>query len=414
MNNLKNKIISVFFNVFILTCLIIVNSCKTENTDSETLPFILDHNRMLVNADIQKKDSSWKKISLWVDSGNPDFFISSKLAIEMGIISGEDSTKAVHGHLEIKTPIVIRAGKMRLDYSGAKAYVIFEPFWLFKATHADATLPSTVLMKYDIAFDYPVKVMSISKPGTMKFTGTKIPININPTTGILQIDGMLGSDSISFALDNGASFTFGSTEFLENLKNKNPGLVLCNGAVGHANIWGWGFKEDSWMVTRIPQINFGNLILKNIGITIPPDFNDKGFGMMDWYSQKTFKPVDGFLGPNAFIDFKVGIDYMNKNIYFEKKRETNLHDLDIIGISLRPEENGNYSVIGIPSKNGVPLVEGILPGDLLIQIDDFQVKDKTMGKIVDALRGKPGEIKNLTLNRNGRIIKLDAKVQSIL
>ena len=389
-------------------------SCTEEKLQKVTVPFELDHNRMLVNAEIQKKNSSGKNILLWVDTGNPDFFISRELALEMGLISNVDSLKAINGKLEITTPAGIKIGEMELDFSNVQSYVIFEPFWLFKATHADANLPSTVLIKYDVAFDYPTKEMTISKPGKMKFTGIKIPININPETGILQIDGMIGSDSISFALDNGASFTFGSTEFLESLKNKNPNLTICNGAVGYPNIWGWGFKEASWTVTRIPQINFGNLILKKTGITIPPNYNDKGYGMMDWYSKKTFKNVDGFLGPNAFIDFKIGIDYTSKNIYFERKQEADLIDMDIVGITVRQEADGNYSIIGIASKNGISLVEGVQPGDLLIQINNFQAKNKTMGKVIDALRGKPGEIRNLTLERNGSIIKLATEVQSIL
>ena len=404
----------ISLTLVVCSIFLLLVSCTEEKLQKVTVLFELDHNRMLVNAEIQKKDSTRKNILLWVDTGNPDFFISRELALEMGLISNEDSLKAINGKLEIATPAGIKIGEMELDFSNVQSYVIFEPFWLFKATHADANLPSTVLIKYDVAFDYPTKEMTILKPGTMKFTGIKIPININPETGILQIDGTISSDSISFALDNGASYTFGSTELLESLKNKNRNLALCNGAIGCANIWGWGFKESSWTVTRIPLINFGNLILKNTGITIPPDYNDKRYGMMDWYSKKTFKNVDGFLGPNAFVDFKVGIDYTNKNIYFERKQKADLIDMDIVGIAVRQEADGNYSIIGIASKNGIPLVEGVQPGDLLIQINDFQAKNKTMGKVIDALRGKPGEIRNLTLERNGSIIKLATEVQSIL
>ena len=393
---------------------IFFNSCNQSNKNTVTSSFVLDHNRMLVKAEIQKKDGTWKKILLWVDSGNPDFLISRQLALEAGFISDEDSAKVVRGELEINTPISIKTGEMELDYSAAKSIVIFKPFWVFGETHADATIPSTVLMKYDVAFNYPGKEITFSKPGTMKFRGTKIPININPSTGILQIDGMLGSDSISFALDNGASFTFGSTEFLENLKNKYPGLPLCAGAVGYANMWGWGLNENSWIVTHIPKIAFGTLILENVGITIPPDYNDKGYGMMDWYSKKTYKPVNGFLGPNSFKDFKVGIDYVNREIYFEGQYNSRPHDMDIVGITLRPQENGTYVITGTGIKNETPLVREIQSGDLLIRINDFNVKNETMGNVVDALRGIPGEIKHLTLQRNGRMIDIEAKVQSIL
>jgi hypothetical protein len=37
-----------------------------------TAPIILDHNRMLVDAEIRGNDRTWHKVRLWVDSGNPD------------------------------------------------------------------------------------------------------------------------------------------------------------------------------------------------------------------------------------------------------------------------------------------------------------------------------------------------------
>jgi hypothetical protein len=48
-----------------------------------TVPFILDHNRMLVEAEFQRKDGTWRKALLWVDTGNPDFFISQSFASDL-------------------------------------------------------------------------------------------------------------------------------------------------------------------------------------------------------------------------------------------------------------------------------------------------------------------------------------------
>jgi len=36
--------------------------------ESVTVPFVLDHNRMLVDAEIQRPDGTWCKIRLWVDT----------------------------------------------------------------------------------------------------------------------------------------------------------------------------------------------------------------------------------------------------------------------------------------------------------------------------------------------------------
>jgi len=398
----------------ILIFIVILFSCKKIEIEKVIVPFMLDHNRMLVSAEVQSKDSTWRKVSLWVDTGNPDFFISKELALDLGIITFEDSLRAVNGTVEISSPLGVRIGEMQLNFDEVNSFVVFSPFWLFKATQADANLPSTVLKKYDVVFDYPKKELILSKPGKMKFAGIPVQADINRTTGLVQVDGVIDKDSVSFALDNGASYSFGSIEFLTNLINKYPEQAICNGAVGYANIWGWGLSEEKWTVIRVPEMTFGDLIFENLGITIPPDFNNNGYGIMDWYSQKTVRLVDGFLGSNAFKNYSFGIDYSNNMVYFDKIGRYDSYDMDIIGLTLQPQEDGTYKIIGVAFKEGKPIVDGISPGDLLLQIDDLRVKNKTMGTVIDALRGKPGEIRNLILERNGNTIKICAEIKRII
>jgi hypothetical protein len=41
--------------------LLLLTSCNEKITTSVTVPVVLDHNRMLVDAEIQLKDGSWRK-----------------------------------------------------------------------------------------------------------------------------------------------------------------------------------------------------------------------------------------------------------------------------------------------------------------------------------------------------------------
>ena len=66
--------------------MIFLASCMGEQPKSVTVPFILGHNRMLVDAEFQLKDSSWHKAVLWIDTGNPDFFISEEFVREPGTV----------------------------------------------------------------------------------------------------------------------------------------------------------------------------------------------------------------------------------------------------------------------------------------------------------------------------------------
>jgi hypothetical protein len=381
-------------------------TCSVSNRNSVTLPIKLDHNRMLVKAEIQKPDSSWRDILLWVDTGNPEFFISESLALDLGIdLSG------VSGNPDIRTVEVsenprIRMGSMFLNFEGTKIKIIMKPKWLFTTMHIDANLPSTVLMKYQVVFDYPRRKLILAQPGSIGHRGIYSPAIIHPVTGIVQLMANIYGDSLSFALDNGASYSFASDAVLEKILGHKPDCSKTRGALGCANIWGWWPAEAEWDIIRVPEIHWGSAILANVGLVGLPD----SFPLAVWYSQKSARPVDGLLGPNAFRSYRVEIDYHDSAVYFEKGSDEDIHDMDIVGLTLRPETDGNYSVIGIAEKDGRPSVEGVKRGDILLRIDDLPVKNSTMGTVADALRGKPGDFHRLLLERNGQQYEVLGKV----
>jgi len=148
-----------------------------------------------------------------------------------------------------------------------------------------------------------------------------------------------------------------------------------------------------------------------VGIPTIPDY---GPSLGEWYSMKTSRPVVGFLGANVLKAYRIEIDYADSAIYFEKNVSFDPHDMDIVGIGLRPEKDGDFTVIGIVTKDGKPVVQGIEPGDILLSVDDFAVTGNTFGTVVDALRGKPGDSRILELERNGEKFKVRAEVMRLL
>ncbi len=75
--------------IILLFGLLVFCSCQKSNIHSVTVPMVLDHNRMLVDAEMQKSDGSWRKVRLWIDPGNPTFTLSEKLARDLGIDMSE-------------------------------------------------------------------------------------------------------------------------------------------------------------------------------------------------------------------------------------------------------------------------------------------------------------------------------------
>jgi C-terminal processing protease CtpA/Prc len=85
-------------------------------------------------------------------------------------------------------------------------------------------------------------------------------------------------------------------------------------------------------------------------------------------------------------------------------------DLDIVGLTLRPESDGSFTVAGVVSRAGRPLVPDVLPGDKLLSVDALAAANAPMGAIVDALRGKPGAERLLVIERGGKRVTVRVPV----
>jgi hypothetical protein len=397
-----------------LVCMAILFSglygvCQENQVKSVTVPFILDHNRMLVEAEIRKDDGTWRKVLLWVDTGNPNFMMSKELALDMGLIS--DTLKTTQ---EVPTPLNIRIGGKDLNFQDITGSCSPQIKWLYNTMHNDGNLPSRVLQRYHVIFDYPAGQITIAEPGHLTPRGKPSPASVNPVTGIIQLDAVIDGQKFSFALDNGSSFSYIPDSLLLKFLEHHPEWPHSTGAVGCANIWGWWPAEGSWPQLRIPEITWGTATFSNVIVAGLPSFFTGKTDVGKWYSRKTIRPVNGFFGPNIFKDYRVEIVYRDSTIYFEKGDTPQKPDMDIVGLTIKPLPDERYAVVGVAVKNGKPLVDGVYPGDLWVQIDGLKTTGATMGKVVDALRGLPGDKRVLILEREGKQLRVEATVERML
>jgi hypothetical protein len=382
---------------------------QTLTPRSVTVPMVLDHNRMLVDAEFQREDGTWRPVRLWVDTGNPDLFMSDPLARDLG-----KSLPALRSNTEVTPPARARIGGMLLDFRDVRSKVIVEPAWLFSTMHNDANLPSTVLKRYHVVFDYPRRQLTLAERGSLQPRGRRLAATINARTGIVQVDAIIGTDSISLALDNGASYSFVSADLVDRWSRWHPEWPHATGAIGCANIWDWWPQEESWTVIRAPAIDLGPVRLTGVGVVGLPSFFGNGVSLGEWYSRKTSRPVAGFLGPNALAAFRVEIDYAGNSVFLDKAVAEDSCDMCLVGITLRPEADGSFRIIGIATSNGMALVNGVQPGDRLLQVGELQTTGESMGTVVDALRGKPGEVRSLLIEREGHRLRVNTTVERFL
>jgi predicted aspartyl protease len=290
---------NIVWLIIAIICLMTLQASSQEKAvTSATVPMILDHNRALVDAEIQRADGSWRKMRLWIDTGNPNFYISKSAAQDLGIdlpLAEKNTPKESLPNLDIPAPEHIRIGGMMLNFEGVATKVMAAPHWLFSTMHNDGNFPSTVLRHYDVVLDYPAGSFTIAKPGSLQHRGTRASASIHPQTGIFQIDAIIDGDSTSFALDNGASYSFMSHDLIERLCQRHPQWHQMTGTVGCANMWGWWPPGgETTRVIRIPEILWGQVSLKDVGAVDCPDIFGNGAGLGAWYSQKDC-PTGGWL-----------------------------------------------------------------------------------------------------------------------
>lgn len=161
---------------------------------------------------------------------------------------------------------------------------------------------------------------------------------------------------------------------------------------------------------RLPEMQAKSLKVKNAAVvSMPKDF-------FDWYSKKTTRPATGAIGGNVLKAFRVMIDYPNSAIYLERKIDQPDRELNLVGLILAPsrDRDGRFGVRGIAKKDGKDTVEDVQPGDKLLQVDGVDMQGLTMDSVIDSLRGKPGDIHSLLLDRKGKQFTVKAPVRMLL
>jgi len=378
---------------------------------SVTVPATIDHNRVVINADLTLPNGATERVHAWVDNGNPDLYLSRRLATLLGlaVTCGDKECSA-------PPPPEITVGGMTIPLTSIKqAKVPLKPVnaaaVLAPGMNAEITVPASILRHYDVLIDFPGHKFSIGLPGTIPFRGPSAKVQVNADNGLIQVPTQIENKKYNLALDIGASISFLSEEVFDRLAAAHPDWPHMTGAVGSANMWGLD-EEPKWKVMRLDRVQYGPLFLANVVVVdFPKD-------RMDYFTKRAGVPTAGLMGSNALLNYRVGFDYAHSTVYFEFGRMFNFPDFDLIGLTLRPEDDGRFTILGVADFEGKPSVpqgaDGVQPGDRLIAVNSIPVQGSTVGQVWNMLRGTPGQQRNLTLERGGRQFTVAATVQHFL
>jgi hypothetical protein len=386
----------------------LTSACLAQNSSNfATVPLTLDHNRVVIDVDIPLPDGSTQRIRGWVDNGNPDLYLSRRLASLMGLaVTCDDKTCSA------PPPREITIGGMKIPLAGAKeAKIPLKPVnaasVIAPGMSAEINIPSTILRNYDVLISFPDRRFTIAPAGTLKFNGVKAKAIVNSENGLIQIPSQVEKKKCNLALDLGASISLLAPELFDTFAAAHPSSPHITGAVGPANMWGFD-SEPQWKLMRVDRIQYGPLFFTNVAVVeFPKDW-------MAFFEKRAGIPTAGLLGANALMNYRVGLDYAHSAVYFDVGRLFNFPEFDVIGLILRPEDDGRFTILGIADFDGKPSVAGIQVGDHLIAVDGISVSGSTMGPVWSLLGGEPGKERRLTVERSGKQFTVAAEVHHFL
>ncbi len=377
---------------------------------SVTVPATIDHNRVVIDAQIQLADGSTQRVHVWVDNGNPELNLSRRIATLLGLtVSCNDQ------ECSSPPPSALVVGGMTIPLGGAKeAKIPLRPVnaagVLAPGMNADINLPASILRHYDVLIDFPGRKFSIGMPGTLRFYGSNSKVQVTEN-GLIQVPSQIENKKYNLALDVGSCISFLSEELFDKLAAAHPDWPHMTGAVGSANMWG-ADAETKWKVMRLDRVQYGPLFLTNVAVVALPKT------VLDFFEKRAGMPTTGLIGSNVLQNYRVGLDYAHSMVHFEVGRTFSFPDFDVVGLVLRPEDDGRFTILGIADFDGTPSVpsgpDGVQPGDHLVAVNDIPVRGSTMGQVWAMLGGNPRQERKLTIGRAGKQFIVLARVQHFI
>jgi hypothetical protein len=368
-----------------------------------TRPMRLDHGRVFVDVEFVRADGGTRRARAWVDTGNQELLLGRDLACDLGLEHPAWPDSGDFTMVEATSPApAMRLGSITLDSDGLVTR-IRDGARVLPGLPAEACLPARALRRLCVVFDYPARRLTVARPGTLAPRGTAVPCRVNPGTGLFMITAELDGAEVLLGVDTGSAGTWLSDSLTDAWRSRHPEWPRAAGAAGSANFFGFPF-EPAGALLCLPRVGIGGTRADDVAVL------GLDAGLFRWYSRKSAGPLYGFLGANVLSRYRLAVDFANGMTWWQGGGAPRARDLDIVGLTLRPEGDGGCIVAGVLTRDGVPVVEGVRPGDRLLRVDGLDVAEATMGAVVGALRGRPGSSHRLVLQRGGERLTMPVAV----
>jgi predicted aspartyl protease len=376
-----------------------------------TVPAVIDHNRVTIAVDVPMPDGSAQPVRAWVDTGSTDLVLSRRLAVSLGLdvtCNETDCSSPPPAKISIQGLAIslteFKQAKIPLrPVSGASL--------IAAGMRAEISLPATILRHFDVMIDFPGHKFSIGPPGSIQFKGSSEKAIVNQENGLVQIPSKIEDRKYNLALDVGASISLLSSELFDKVATAHGDWPRMTGAVSSANMWGAADEAKSQLM-RIDRVQYGPLFLTDVPVVSTPKQT------IDFFEKRAGVATVGAIGSDVLLNYRVGFDYAHSMVYFDIGRLFNFPEFDVVGLILRPEDDGRFTILGVVNTEEDQVTphatESLMAGDSLIAVEGIPVRGSTMGQVWSMLRGQPGQERDLTIERTGKQTSVVAHVRHFL
>jgi hypothetical protein len=374
-------------------------STSHSKPQSVTVPFHLDHNRILIDVDIPRQDGHTARVQAWVDNGDPNLSITGRLATKIGLdfFPATAADSAAGTRKLMPGTRTIRIGSMTIPLTTIKEVeLVPEGATIASGMQVEINIPATLLRDYAILVDYPAREFTIATPGSIHFPGQPVKAILNPKNPLIQVPTTIDSMHYNLALDLGTPVSLISSDLLANWCRAYPSWPHMTGAVGIANLWGTE-DEPQWKLLRIPMVHYGDDGIRSPGLNLPGVVAVSfPANRLDYFRLRAGVTTIGLMGAASLLNYRIGIDYRNAIVYFQEMRPSVPVAMNVVGLILRPESNSRYTILGVATDHGKP-VAGL-----------------TMGQVWTLLSGPPGDERILITARKETRCTIPARIGKFL
>jgi hypothetical protein len=358
-----------------------------------TIPVTLDHNRIVIDVYVPQASGGTKRVRGLIDTGSTQLTMSQRVAklVDSNFTCDEPVCTTA-------PPAAIELGGMKVALGGAgKAVVPRRPESVSDVMAAgmspEVRIPSQVLKNYDVVIDYGNRQLTIGPVGSAKFTGAAVDAQVSEN-GAVVVPAKVGTKVYHIGIDSSAPCSLVGADLLSEWRQKEASWPFVSGALGAGNVTG-SAEELKREMLELPGMQVGDAKLHDVLVASTAK-------AVENFQQAAHVPVEGLLGGEALRGMKVGFDFAHKKVYFNPATNGPSGGLDVVGLTLKPEVDGKYTIVAVVPFEGQPSVADVKAGDLLVGVDGAPVTGATMGQVWSLLSGEPGQTRKLIIEREGK------------